>query len=532
MTQPRYTIDYGIYRSLLDVFDHAVGRFADLPMVTCMGTTYSYAQVDALSRKLAAYLQHGLGMRPGQRIAIQLPNLPQYPVAVYAALRAGLVVVNTNPLYTPRELHHQFNDADVEVLIAIEASVPVVEQIRAETPLRQLIVTAAGDLLGAPPSIASGAGSIAFLDALEKGDSLSLQPAQPGPDDLLCLQYTGGTTGLSKGAMLSHRNIVANLLQVKAALKDRLIEAEEVYVVPLPLYHIYAFNLAFALLVEGGHLSVLIPNPRDIDAFVAELEHHRFTGLAGLNTLFVALCQNERFRKLDFSAFSMTSSGGMALTRATAELWQSVTGVLPAEGYGLTETSPTVTMNPLDGAHIGTVGQPLPDTELRVVDADGNELPSGQPGELLIRGPQVMQGYWRKPEETAQALTADGWLRTGDIAVIQDDGFVRIVDRLKDMILVSGFNVYPNEIEDAVVSCPGVLECAAIGVEDEHSGEVVKLFVVRSDPTLEAAALLAWCRENLTSYKCPKHIVFREGLPKSNVGKILRRELREQDAAS
>ena len=530
MTQPRYSIDYGVYPSLLDVFDHAVARFGDLPMVTCMGATYTYAQVDALSRKLAAYLQHGLGMQPGQRIAIQLPNLPQYPVAVYAALRAGLVIVNTNPLYTARELRHQFSDADVEVLITLDAILPVIERVRAETPLRQLIVTAAGDLLGAPPSVSAGEGSSAFLDALQAGGGMELQAAKPGPDDLLCLQYTGGTTGLSKGAMLSHRNIVANLLQVKAALKGRLTEAEEVYVVPLPLYHIYAFNLALALLVEGGHLAVLIPNPRDIDAFVAELERHRFTGLAGLNTLFVALCHNERFRKLDFSAFKMTSSGGMALTRATAELWQSVTGVLPAEGYGLTETSPTATVNPLDDVHIGTVGEPLPDTELRVVDADGNELPPGQPGELLIRGPQVMQGYWRKPEETAQVLTADGWLRTGDIAVIQDDGFVRIVDRLKDMILVSGFNVYPNEIEDVVMAHPGVLECAAVGVEDERSGQVVKLFVVRRDPALEAEAILAYCRENLTSYKCPKQIVFREELPKSNVGKILRRELRDQDA--
>jgi len=527
MQRPDTPLDYASYGSLLEVFDRSVQRYGDLPMLTCMGATLSYAEVDALGRRLAAYLQQGLGLRPGERIAIQLPNLPQYAVAVYGALRAGLVIVNTNPLYTPRELRHQFNDAGVEVAITLNANLPVIERIRAETPLRRLIVTAPGDLLGAPPSVAGQGDTVAFLDALEQGAGMALEPAQPGPDDLLCLQYTGGTTGLSKGAMLSHRNLIANLLQVKRSLGDRLTEAEEVYVVPLPLYHIYAFALTFALLAEGGHLAVLIPDPRNIDAFVAELKRHRFTGLAGLNTLFVALCHNEAFRQLDFSAFKMTSSGGMALTRATAELWRSVTGVLPAEGYGLTETSPTATVNPQDDIRLGTVGRPLPDTELRVVDAEGRPLPNGQPGELCIRGPQVMQGYWGKPEETAAVLGADGWLRTGDIAVLGDDGFVRIVDRLKDMILVSGFNVYPNEIEDVVMAHPGVLECAAIGVDDAKSGQAVKLFVVRRDPALDAAAVAAWCRDNLAAYKCPRHIVFRDDLPKSNVGKILRRELRE-----
>ena len=527
MNQLAGPIDYSTYDSLLDVFDRAVERYADLPMVTCMGATLSYAEVDALSRRLAAYLQQDLGMQRGERIAIQLPNLPQYPVAVYGALRAGLVIVNTNPLYTPRELRHQFSDADVEVAITLSANLPVIERIRADTPLQKLIVTAPGDMLGAPASVRSEGDVVAFLDALEQGASLSLEPARPDPEDLLCLQYTGGTTGLSKGAMLSHGNIIANLLQVKQSLGDRLTEAEEVYVVPLPLYHIYAFTLTFAVLAEGGHLAVLIPDPRNIEAFVAELKRHRFTGLAGLNTLFVALCHNEQFRQLDFSGFTMTSSGGMALTRATAELWRSVTGVLPAEGYGLTETSPTATVNAQDDIHIGTVGRPLPDTELKVVDEEGRSLEHGEPGELCIRGPQVMQGYWRKPEETAAVLTPDGWLHTGDIAVIQADGLVRIVDRLKDMILVSGFNVYPNEIEDVVMSHPGVLECAAIGVDDEKSGQAVKLFVVRRDPALDAAALSAFCRENLTSYKCPKHIEFRDELPKTNVGKILRRELRD-----
>ncbi len=526
MTAPAPQLDYGPYHSLLDVFDYTLGRFPDHPAVSCMGATLSFAQIDALSRKLAAYLQSGLGLQPGHRIAIQLPNLPQYYVAVFGALRAGLVIVNTNPLYTPRELRHQFQDANVEVLITLSATLPVVQKIQGETALRQLIVTAPGDLLGAPPSVNSQDGQVAFLDALEQGTGLDLQPASPGLDDLLCLQYTGGTTGLSKGAMLSHGNILANLLQVKEYLDGWLEDGKEIYVVPLPLYHIYAFTLTFALLVEGAQTAVLIPNPRDIDAFVTELERHRFTGMCGLNTLFVALCHNERFRQLDFSAFKMTSSGGMALTRATAELWRKVTGVTPSEGYGLTETSPTATANPHDDIHVGTVGKPLPYTELKVVDEEGNVLRNGQPGELLIRGPQVMQGYWNKPEETAKVLTEDGWLHTGDIAVIQDDGFVRIVDRLKDMILVSGFNVFPNEIEDVVMAHPGVLECAAIGVDDEKSGQAVKLFVVRRDPGLQEDALKAYCKENLTSYKCPKYIEFRDELPKSNVGKILRRELR------
>jgi long-chain acyl-CoA synthetase len=514
------------YSSLLDLFDQSCARFSDQPMVTCMGVTLTYSDVDRLSRNLAAYFQHGLGLLPKDRIAIQLPNILQYHVAVYAACRAGLIIVNTNPLYTPRELKHQFSDAQVEAVITLNSILPVINKIKDQTPLKTIIVTGPGDLLGAPPGVPEGADELAFMDALEQGKQWDEVPVDIEPDDLLCLQYTGGTTGLSKGAMLSHGNLVANVLQVKAGLRSMINDNEETYVVPIPLYHIYAFGLTFGLLAEGGQLAVLVPDPRNMDAFVAELKRRPFTGLAGLNTLFVGLCHHEGFRQLDFSPFKWTASGGAALNQSTAKLWQSVTGVTPAEGYGLTETSPTVTMNTPDDIRVGTVGKALVDTEIKVVDEEGNSLPCGAVGELLVRGPQVMRGYWNKPEETANVLTGDGWLKTGDMAIIQDDGYVRIVDRLKDMILVSGFNVYPNEIEDVVMDHPAVMECAAIGVNDEKSGEAVKLFVVRSDPSLDADSLRGYCKENLTSYKCPKHIEFREDLPKSNVGKILRRELR------
>jgi long-chain acyl-CoA synthetase len=525
-------IDYGTYSSLLDIFDKSCERFPDRPMVTCMGATLSFSQVDELSRHLAAFLQQDLGLRPKDRIAIQLPNILQYPVAVYAALRAGLVIVNTNPLYTPRELLHQFTDAEVEVLITLTANLPVIDQIRKETSLATLIVTDPGDLMGMPSSAETGGIVYSFMDAVDQGRGKTVSPVTMQQDDLVCLQYTGGTTGLSKGAMLSHGNLIANLLQVNKGLDGLLVDGEEVYVVPLPLYHIFAFVLTFAVLAEGGHLAVLIPDPRNLDAFVAELKRRPFTAMAGLNTLFVALCHHEGFTKLDFSAFKLTAAGGMALNADTAELWYSVTGVRPSEGYGLTETSPTVTMNTPDAIVLGTVGTALADTEIRVIDDEGKSLPNGQAGELIVRGPQVMQGYWKKPQETADSLSPDGWFKTGDIAVIQDDGYVRIVDRLKDMILVSGFNVYPNEVEDVVMHHPGVLECAAIGVDDEKSGQVVQLFVVRRDPSLDAKSLSAYCRENLTGYKCPKHIVFRDELPKSNVGKILRKDLREEGAAS
>jgi len=525
-------IDYGVYTSLLDIFDKACERFPDRPMVTCMGATLSFSQVDELSRSLAAFLQQDLGLRPKDRIAIQLPNILQYPVAVYAALRAGLVIVNTNPLYTPRELQHQFTDADVEVLITLTANLPVIDQIKEKTSLATLIVTDPGDMLGMPGGTQTREGVYSFMGAIDQGRGQAVSPVSLQQEDLVCLQYTGGTTGLSKGAMLSHGNLIANLLQVNEEQKGILVEGEEVYVVPLPLYHIFAFVLTFAVLTEGGHLAVLIPDPRNLDAFVAELKRRPFTALAGLNTLFVALCHHEEFQKLDFSAFKLTAAGGMALNEDTAKLWHSVTGVWPAEGYGLTETSPTVTMNAPDAIKIGTVGTAIADTEIKVVDEEGNSLPNGEPGELVVRGPQVMQGYWNSPEETSAVLSPDGWFKTGDIAVIQDDGYVRIVDRLKDMILVSGFNVYPNEVEDVVMHHPGVLECAAIGVDDEKSGQAVQLFVVRRDPELDAESLASHCKENLTAYKCPKHIVFREELPKSNVGKILRKDLRNEGAVS
>jgi long-chain acyl-CoA synthetase len=528
MSEINGTIDYSVYSSLLDLFDKSCKRFPENPMVTCMGATFSYSEIDALSRSLAGFLQGELGLKQGDRIAIQLPNIPQHPVAVYAALRAGLIIVNTNPLYTPRELLHQLTDADVSVLITLSANLPVIDQIREQTALSTIILTDPGDLLGAPAKVQSRDGMPSFMDALDLGRGKVLEPLELTQDDLLCLQYTGGTTGLSKGAMLTHGNLIANLLQVNSAMKGILVDGEEVYVVPLPLYHIFAFVLAYAVLVEGGHLAVLIPDPRNMDAFVAELKRRPFSALAGLNTLFVGLCHHPEFQKLDFSTLKLTAAGGMALTLDTARLWQTVTGVTPSEGYGLTETSPVIAMNSPDAIRVGTVGTAIPDTQIKMVDEEGNSLPAGQAGELMVKGPQVMKGYWNQPEETAAVLSADGWLKTGDIAVMEEDGYVRIVDRLKDMILVSGFNVYPNEIEDVVMHHPGVLECAAIGIDDPISGQTVQLFVVKRDPALDEDALMQHCRENLTAYKRPKSIVFREDLPKSNVGKILRRELREE----
>jgi len=482
-------------------------------------------------------------LQPGDRIAVQLPNLIQYPVVVFGALRAGLVVVNTNPLYTANEMQHQFNDAGVKALVVYAGCGERVEKILPATQIKHLITTEVADLHSPikrwllntvvkhvkklVPAY-SLPGAITLRQALALGSEHQHLPATPGPEDVAVLQYTGGTTGVAKGAMLTHGNLVANYLQLARHFGDFIGESKETFIGPLPLYHIYAFTMHCMLLLGSGNHSVLIPNPRDIPGFVKELKKWKFTGFAGLNTLFVALCSNKEFAQLDFSTLKFTASGGMALTTAAANRWQQITGCQILEGYGLTETSPGVTFNQPGTVQLGTIGTPLPLTDLKVLDEDDHSLPSGQPGELYIRGPQVMKGYWQQPAETALVMTADGWFRSGDMAIIQEDGFVRIVDRKKDMIIVSGFNVYPNEIEDVVCNMPEVRECAAIGVPDERTGEAVKLFVVSHSEKLSLEQIQSYCRERLTPYKIPKQIEFCDDLPKSNVGKVLRRALKQQ----
>lgn len=518
-------------RTLLDLMGRACDSYADRPAFACIGQTLSYRELDQLSAALCAYLQRHSALQPGDRIAIQLPNLLQYPVAVYAALRAGLVIVNTNPLYTPRELQHQFADAGVKAVITLA---DLEAHARAAAPPRgfELLITTApldlhkplGD--GAPDSTAVTTDTVPLREALREGASLTPSPVSPGPDDLALLQYTGGTTGLAKGAMLSHHNLTANVAQITSMAASSFRECEEIYVSPLPLYHIYAFNLNCLSLVSRGGLSLLIPNPRDIGALVAAIRDYPFTGFVGINTLFNALGQSPEFRALDFSSLRSTSAGGMALTTSTAQRWESLTGIEIGEGYGMTESSPVIATNPRPGIQLGTVGIPLPNTEVKVIDPDSNTLGSDQPGELCVRGPQVMRGYWQRPEATAEVLSTDGWLRTGDIAVIQADGYIRLVDRLKDLILVSGFNVYPHEVEEVACTHHAVLECAAISVPDENTGEAVKLYVVPAGDELDTEKLRAYLRKHLTAYKVPAIMETRAELPKSNVGKILRRELR------
>ncbi|MDX1588603.1 MAG: AMP-binding protein [Oleiphilaceae bacterium] len=540
-------VDTSEYTDMLDVFEKSVKRFADKPAFSGVGLTLTYGDLDRLSRDFAAYLQNKTSLKPGDRIAMQMPNIPQYPVMVYGAMRAGLVVVNTNPLYTTREMEHQFNDSGAKALVVLANMAYNVEKVLPNTGLEQVFVTEIADfhkpikrklMNSVVKHVKKMVPAYNLPDALslpqvlKEGASLEYTPVKVQPDDIAVLQYTGGTTGVAKGAMLTHRNLVSNLLQCKPLLLAELSEGEETIIAPLPLYHIYSFTMNCGLMLETGNHSVLIPNPRDIPAFVKEMQNYKFTGIMGLNTLFVALANNEEFRKLDFSNLKITVAGGMALTKSTAKLWQDVTGSEITEGYGLTETSPVATLNPPGGIQIGTIGMPLPSTLLKTVDEDGNDQEIGEAGELCIKGPQVMKGYWQRPEETAKSIDDDGWFKTGDVAVIQDDGYVRIVDRKKDMILVSGFNVYPNEIEDVVTGHPKILECAAVGVPDEKSGEAVKVYAVASDPSVTEKEVRDYCRENMTAYKVPKSVEFRDDLPKSNVGKILRRELRDEKTAA
>ncbi|OWL89271.1 long-chain-fatty-acid--CoA ligase FadD1 [Halopseudomonas aestusnigri] len=538
-------IDPDQYPNVLAVLKDSCQRFANKPAFTNLGKTLTYGDLYTLSGHFAAYLQKHSGLQPGDRIAIQMPNVLQYPIAVFGAMRAGYVVVNTNPLYTPREMEHQFNDSGAKALVCLANMAYMAEEVVPKTGVKHVIVTELGDMLPPLKRLLINAavkylkkmvpsynipGMVRFNDAMAKGRSLSLAEASPASGDIAVLQYTGGTTGVAKGAMLTHRNLVANMLQAKALMGSNMIDGEEVVICPLPLYHIYAFTFhCMAMMVSGNH-NVLITNPRDIPSFVKELSKFQFTGFVGLNTLFVALCNDAAFRALDFSKFKVTLSGGMALQLATAERWKQVTGCDICEGFGMTETSPVATVNPISNIQLGTIGIPVPSTLCKIIDEDGNELPLGERGELCVKGPQVMKGYWQRQEATDEILDAEGWLKTGDIAIIQEDGYLRIVDRKKDMILVSGFNVYPNELEDVMATLPGVVQCAAIGVPDEKSGEAIKVFLVKSaDSTLTEKDVIAHMRSSLTAYKVPKHVEFRDALPTTNVGKILRRELRDEE---
>jgi long-chain acyl-CoA synthetase len=530
--------------TLVTLMEDAFRKFADRPAFACMGKTITFGELDTLSQAFGAWLQ-GQGLEPGTRIAIMLPNILQYPIAMCGALRAGLVVVNVNPLYTARELKHQLTDSGAEAMVVLANFANVLDKVIAETQVRKVIVTDLGDALGFPKSLIVNTvvrrvkklvppyqvpGHIRFKDAMAEGGRSKLQAVDLDSDSLAFLQYTGGTTGPSKGAMLSHGNIYSNILQNAAWVNEFVVAGKEIVITALPLYHIFGLVCNCLTFFLIGGLNVLITNPRDMPGFVKEIKKWPFTAIYGVNTLFNALLQEPTFAEVDFSHLKTAAGGGMAVQSAVAEKWKSVTGHVLQEGYGLTECSPVVTMNPREqkADYTGSCGLPLPSTEISIRDEAGQELPFGERGELCIRGPQVMKGYWQREEATAESFHADGFLLTGDIATVDEDGYVRIVDRAKDMVLVSGFNVYPCEIEDVVTRCDGILEAACIGVPDERSNEAVKIFVVR-EPGSEVSKdeLIAYCRENLTGYKVPRHVEFRDELPKSNVGKILRRELRE-----
>jgi long-chain acyl-CoA synthetase len=530
------------YASLREVLEETCAQFASRPAYSCMGRTITFAELDRLSSAFGAFLQ-GRGLAKGARVALMMPNVLQYPVCLFGILRAGYTVVNVNPLYTPRELEHQLSDSGAELIVVVENFACTLAEVLSKTQVKHVVVTTIGEMLGMKGVVVDFVlrhvkkmippwnilGTTRLSKALAEGGRRKLERVELGHEDIAFLQYTGGTTGVAKGAMLLHRNIVANLLQAGAWVKPFIGERRHVVITPLPLYHIFSLTANCLTFMTLGAENVLITNPRDIAGLVKEMSKHSFTAFTGVNTLFNALLNNAEFHKLDFSTLQLTLGGGMAVQQAVAERWEKVTGKPLIEAYGLTETSPAATINPLDLLEYnGAIGLPISSTDLVLRDDDGNEVALGQRGEICIRGPQVMAGYWKRPEETAQMIDRNGWLATGDIGVVDERGFVRIVDRKKDMILVSGFNVYPNEIEAVVAMHPAVLECAAVGVPDAKSGEAVKLFVVKKDPALTSESLLAHCRELLTGYKCPRDVEFRTELPKSNVGKILRRELRDE----
>ncbi len=535
-------IDFGVYRSVGELFEKNAAAFRERPAYTNMGATISFGDLEGMTRDFGAWLQ-GRGLAKGARVAVMMPNCLQYPVAIFGILRAGFVVVNVNPLYTPRELAHQLRDSGAEAIVILENFAHVLQDVIAGSPVKHVVVAALGDLLGIKGLLVNVvlrhvkkmvprwkiAGALRFNAALAAGRREELRPAQAGHEDLAFLQYTGGTTGVSKGAMLLHRNILANLEQAMAWIRPFMKENEpQVMITALPLYHILSLTANGLMMLRMGGCNVLITNPRDIPGFVKELSRHKFTMLTGVNTLFNALLNHPGFAALDFSGLRLSLGGGMAVQKPVADRWKKTTGCTLVEAYGLSETSPAVSINPLDLAEYnGSIGLPISSTDVMLRGEDGKEVPRGSAGEICVRGPQVMKGYWNSPEETARVLGPDGYLATGDVAVMDERGYLRIVDRKKDMLLVSGFNVYPNEIESVVAAHPGVLECAVIGVPDAHSGEVPKLFVVKKDPALTEADIRAYCEANLTGYKRPKVIEFRGELPKTNVGKILRRALRD-----
>lgn len=537
------TIDLTKYPSVIHVLDETFSRYRDRPAFVNMGRTLTYGELDTQSAAFACYLLDVLGLKKGDRVAIMMPNCLQYPVALFGILRAGLTVVNTNPLYTPRELKHQLEDSGASAMVVVENFASVVAEVVAGTKVKKVITTGLGDMLGFPKAAIVNfvlkhvkkmvpdyrlPAEIRFNDALAQGRGRKLPATTVGPDDLAFLQYTGGTTGVAKGAMLTHRNMVANMLQVKAWFGSGIREGHETVVTALPLYHIFALTCNCLVFMNVGSLNVLITNPRDMEGFVKELKARPFTFITGVNTLFNGLLNTPGFDTIDFSPLRMAMGGGMAVQRAVAERWKQVTGVPLFEGYGMTESSPVATMNLPDLKDFtGSIGLPAPSTELSIQDDAGGTLATGEVGEICIRGPQVMKGYWQRTEETTKVLSADGWLRTGDMGKMDENGYFYIVDRKKDMILVSGFNVYPNEIEDVIATHPGVLEVAAVGVPDDKSGEAVKVVIVKKDPNLSVDDVKALCRKELTGYKQPRFIEFRESLPKTNVGKILRRELRD-----
>jgi long-chain acyl-CoA synthetase len=539
-------IDPGEYRSLVELFENSVAQFRDRPAYHSMGKTISFGELDALTRDFGAWLQ-GKGLAKGARVAIMMPNCLQYPIAMFGTLRAGCVVVNVNPLYTPRELEHQLKDSGAEVIVILENFGHVLQQVLAKTPLKHVVVTSLGEMLGAKGVIVnlvvrkvkkmvppfSLPATISFKQALKAGKKGKLQTPPLSHQDIAFLQYTGGTTGVSKGAVLLHSNVIAALLQYKVWLGPAISQTgRTIIITALPLYHIFSLTVNCLVMMVVGGENILITNPKDIPGFVKELAKHEYTMISGVNTLFNALLNHPDFGKLDFSSLKIAVGGGMAVQKAVAERWKQVTGTTLIEGYGLTETAPSATANPLDLKEFsGSIGVPMSSTEVVLKDDNGANVPLGQPGEICISGPQVMAGYWKRPEETAQVLK-DGFLHTGDVGIMDEKGFIRIVDRKKDMILVSGFNVYPNEIEQIVAMHPGVLECAVIGVPDAHSGEVPKVFVVKKDPQLTERDVLEHCRKELTGYKRPKSVEFRAELPKTNVGKILRRALREEKKAA
>jgi len=537
-------IDVNQYETVAQVLEESMKKYASRTAFVCMGKSITYAQLDSLSRNLGAWLQ-SRGLAPGARVALMMPNIMQYPVCVAAVLRAGYVVVNVNPLYTPRELEHQLKDSGAEAIVIIENFATTLEKVIANTPVKHVVVAAMGDLLGGLKGTLvnfvvrrvkkmvpdfSLPNSVRFNDAVAQGAGMTLKAVARTHEDVAFLQYTGGTTGVSKGATLLNRNIIANMLQVEAWMQPAInthTEQQHNFVCALPLYHIFALTVCNMIGVRTGSCNLLIPNPRDIPGFVKELSTFKFNVFPCLNTLFNALAHNPEFAKLDFSSLKISLGGGMATQRAVAEKWTAITGSTIVEGYGLSETSPVATCNVANlKGFTGTIGLPVSSTEIVIRDEDGRDLPLGEAGEICIRGPQVMAGYWNRADETAKVMTADGFFKSGDIGVMDAEGQTRIVDRKKDMVLVSGFNVYPSEVEEVVMNCPGVLEAAAIGVPDEHSGEVVKLFIVRKDPALTESAVQDFLKEQLTGYKRPKYIEFRTDLPKTPVGKILRRELR------